>query len=701
MAVLQKIRNKPKLLIGIIAIALLAFIFPWNEVTSFINRQKNRAFTAGGEDVSMETYQNRVASFIELQKVLNPNISLDDDATAQIRLYIYQQLLNETMLNVEGEKTGLTVTEDEMQDLVFGTNPSPILSQIPFLVDQQTRQVSPEAVNQFVTTANTNPNSVPVEQRSQIELVKSIWDNIQNMIKYGRLEQKFNALLANTILVNNIEIAANTEAAATTSNIAYVLNRYSSIPDSTVTVTNKEIEKLYNDRKNSFKTNDQMREISYLTKQIVPSEDDYKQAYDEINKAIERLNSSTNPALTLADYPEVPFKEIYYSLQDLSKESSDFVKNASIGETYGPLRLTDSYDAYKLLDKKVAPDSIKFSIMGLPLTMNADSIISVINNGKSFATLANEINPGSNVGQAQWATEAALGQDPNLNKAILDQIFNTPVGSIAKLNIQGANVLLNVEAKSQPINKYLVATVRIPITISDATYALTDNELNQFVASANAQTFVKEAQDKGYNIVPKTFINSSQINLNQIPGSRQIIFWAFNEKVGNIKKFDLSDYRVIALIDSKEDKGYLPLSAVEESLKTELINDKKAEKMIADLTAKNLTSLTAYAQSISYVKVDTAKFVTFETSNIMGVGKEPILNVYSELGEINKLSQPLKGTNGVLVINVLDRTKDTKEPNTEQYKQSTNSQNYYLVMTQGMKSLQDKMNVKSNLISFF
>lgn len=705
MAALQKIRNKAGLLIGVIAVALLAFIFPWNELTSFINKQRDKAFTVDGEVVSTGDYHKRVTDFENFQKIISGQTSLDENTNSQIREFVYEQMVKELMLNEQTKSLGLTVSEGELHDLIFGANISPVLRQIPVFTDPQTGQFSQAALTQFVTLVSTDAKTVPLDQQAQLENLKSVWETIQNMVKYQRLEEKYNVLLAGTIMVNDTEAKANSDASKSTSDIAYVINRYSSIPDSTVTVTDKEIEKLYNDRKNNFKTFEELRKVSYFTKQIVPSESDFAEVEKEANTAREKLAEATNPALVVADYSEVPFQDVFFSEKNLSAEEATFVKAASIGDIYGPIRDNEAFRIYKLIDRTAAPDSVKLSMIIIPegadkLVANnrADSIINVIKQGKAFDVVANEIFPQSNGGEVGWVTEAQLS---SAGKEFVDASFKTPVGEIAKLNLQGQIQIIKVEQKTQPVTKYKLALVQMPVSVSDQTLITLDNELGQFVTeSGNPKDFVNAAKEKGYDVVANSLISGSFPNINQINGSRQVITWAFNEKVGSVKKFDLADYKIVALIDSRIDQGFLPVSEVEEGLKAELIKDKKAEKMIADLKAKNISSLDGYAEAIG-TKVDTVKFVTFNTPNIQGIGRESALNVYSELGAVNKLEAPVKGDNGVLAITVVNKVDQSQDFNLESFKQTTNSQNMYRVMSQAMPALKNKMNVVDNRVKFF
>lgn len=708
MAALQKIRSKAGLLIGVLAVALLAFIFPWNELTSFVNRQRDKAFVVDGEVVSTGTYLDRVNQFENFQKMVSGQSSFDENTTAQIREYVYQQIVKEMMLDDQAKKLGLGVSDEELKDMTIGVNISPILRQIPLFMDQQTGQFSPQALSQFLSYVNTDIKSIPLQQadqRAQLAELQGVWATIQNLMKYQRLEEKYNTLLASAILVNDVEAKANSEASKATSDIAYVINKYSSISDSTVTVTDKEVEKLYNERKNNFKNPEDLRRITFFTKEIVPSESDFAAVEKEINAAREKLSTSENTALVVADYSEVPYQDIFFSEKNLAPDELTFAQSAAIGDINGPIRGADAFRLYKLIDRTSAPDSVKLRMIVVPEGTDklaagnrADSIINVIKQGKDFATVANEIFPQSNGGELGWITEAQLA---SAGKDFVDAAFKGNTGEIVKLNLQGQYQIIKVEAKTQPVPKYKLALIQMPVVVSDQTLAGIDNELNEFVAqNSDGKNFVKAAQDKGYNLSENILISGAYPNLNQIGGSRQVINWAFNESIGSVKKFDLSDYKIIARIDSKVNAGYLPMSDVSEGLKAEIIRDKKAEKMIADMKSKNLTTLSAYAEAIGS-KIDTAKFVTFNTPSIVNIGRETALNVYAELGQVGKLEGPVKGDNGVIVLDITNKTDQSGTVNSETFKQSSNNQNMYRVMSQAMSTLKEKMDVEDNRVKFF
>lgn len=706
MAVLQTLRTKAAgLLIGILGLALLAFILSdlFSSGNAFYNKFKDKAFTVDGEVVPTKAYSDRIEEWESFEKIRRGNSSLDENTKAQIQENVYQQMVKELMLKDQSEKLGLTVTPEEMNDMVYGSNVSPILTNVGFFTNPQTGQFDRVALTQFLTqikqdvSALTDPN-----QQAQLIELKRVWSFIENMMKYQRLEEKYNMLLAKSILVSDNEIKEAYEDSKSVADFSYVVERYNVIPDSTVQVSDNEIKALYEQRKNSFKQNTDLRKISYFVKDVLPSEDDYNEVESQMNAAKEKLTTTDNPALVVNEYSSSPYMDAFVAISSLPAEAKTFVQSASVNDIYGPVRDGQSYVMYKLIDKTNAPDSVKLQFLPLPQNFDqtvtdqiADSLIKVVKGGKDFAAVAEERMPGSNAGQSVWVNEMMLSS-VNINK----QCFAANQGDILKLSINGVTNLIRIEEKTKPVAKAKIAVVQMPVIISDKTQNAIDNELNQFLTeSGTPEKFEADAQTKGYYLLTDASIYPSEPFLQQIPGSRTVIHWAFNEKVGSIKKFDLSDKRIVAFIKRDIPKGYTPVSEVSAMLKTELINDKKAAKMIGDLKTKNLTSLDAYANEIGG-RVDSVRFVTFDANNISGLGFEPVFNVYSKDGQMNKLEGPLKGEAGVYILNVISKTEDNKELNKEDLKNKISQSTYYMKM-QSMAALMEKMDVVDNRVKFW
>ncbi len=707
MAVLQTLRTKAAgLLIGILGLALLAFILSdlFSSGNAWYNKFKDKAFSVDGEVVPTKKYADRIEEWETFEKLRRNVTSLDEPIQAQIRESAYQQMVKEMMLADQAEKLGLSVSQEEMDDMAYGTNISPVLYSVGFFTDPQTGQFDKNALTQFLTQVKQDISSVQdVQVQSQLIELKKVWAFIENMMKYQRLEEKYNALLAKTILVNNSEVKQSFEDTKNVADFAYVVQRYNTIPDSTIQVSESEVKALYETRKNNYKLDTDLRKISYFIRDVIPSEEDYDAVAKEMDAAKNKLLTTNNPALVVNEYSSSQFIDAFVAVSALPQDAKKFAETASINEIYGPIRDDQSYVMYKLLDKTIAPDSIKLQVLPLPQNLDAtitnqiaDSLLNVIKAGKDFATVAQERAPGSNAGEAVWVNEMMLANTFGIGK----QCFAANKGDILKLSLNGNLSLVRIDDKTKPVAKVKIASIYMPVLVSDKTQNTIDNELNQFLTESGKPDKIEaDAQNKGYNLISDAMIYPSEPNLQQTPGSRQVIHWAFNEKVGSIKKFDLSDKRIIAVIKQDIPSGYMPESEVSATLKAELIKDKKAAKMIEDLKSKNLTSLDAYAQQIG-TRVDSVHFVTFDSNNISGIGFEPVFNVYSKVGQQNKLDGPLKGENGVYVLDAINKTVDTKEMNAAEIKSKLSQTTTYMMM-QSLSALTEKMKVEDNRVKFW
>ncbi|NLX80611.1 MAG: hypothetical protein GXZ03_03495, partial [Proteiniphilum sp.] len=333
------------------------------------------------------------------------------------------------------------------------------------------------------------------------------------------------------------------------------------------------------------------------------------------------------------------------------------------------------------------------------VTNFVDSIFNELTSGKSFAEVANSLNPQANGGDIGWAREIDLfSAGADLVKAA----FSAPIGEPFKIKLPGQQMILQVEERTAPVTKYKLATISIPVLVSEKTSNNIDNELNQLVSEPNiGKNFSELASEKGYFVMPNTSVSANDFSLMNIPNSRQVVTWAVNEKkMGTVKKFDLSNTRIIARVDQVYPAGTAPLSELESTIKSRLINEKKAETIIADLSAKNISSLDAFANEMDAV-VDTVKFVNFTTQNISGLGFEPTINAVAGYAPENAIVGPVKGNMGVYVLSVTNRTKNDDEYDATAQKNIMQSNNAYMLQMQSFATLKEKLKVEDNRYVFF
>jgi len=709
MATLEKIRNKAGLLVVVVGLALFSFIIGdfLRSGSTFFQQSKEKVVVVDGSSIGIREYQSRVEAVSEMYKNSG---SLSEEQQHQIRESIYQEMVNDILLRGEGKKVGFNVGKEELNDIVLGDNISPVIRQIPDFQDPQTGQFNRNAFLQFLQLAETEDFSIyPEEYQRQILMTQQYWQSLKKNIINDKLNTKFMALVVAGVAYNSLDAKKQFEETSTTVGFNYVSQAFSSIPDSTITVSNAEISKLYDERKEAFKQNE-TKTIDYIAVNITPSQEDHAEALRHLEKVKEELQSTSEVADIVNDNSDTPYKNVYATSSELSPEIVAFVQNETIGSVYGP-RLTDNtYKLCKLIDVKQAPDSAFIHLITLPtftdealLKNFSDSLINVVKGGKSFNEMVQEATNGQGNGEMGWQTEYSLlgiGADQQL----IDMAFSIKLNDLQVIKSTYGNILIQVTERTKPVAKYKVADVVQTVTPSTETYNSLYNDLNQYISkNSNASSFRENATDAGYLLQYDVPVYGNQNNLASIENSRQVIRWAFNSKKGSISDiFECNDHFIAAVLTGATKEGYRPLSEVSDILKREILNKKKGEKIVADLKAKNLSSLEQFADAMN-TTTQTTQFVNFSTPRITGIGADPIVNAKAIASEVGSITGPFVGSNAVYVLSVTDKNAGEEGYDEASVKERFQMQNYYQ-FGQAIQSgalLQENAKIEDNRSRFY
>lgn len=711
MATLEKIRSKAGLLVLVVGIALFAFIIGdfLNSGSTYFRQSQERIAKINGELIHYQDFQQRIDEMSEMYKMQMGTTSLPEETMVQIRQMVFNNMVEEIVLGEATAKIGMTVSPDELFDMVQGENISPLIQQMPMFANPQTGQFDKAALlNYLKAISDENIASLPADQQSQFIQARNFWLFWEKNIKNQRLEQKYTTLISKAISANKLDAKENFDASAESSDIVYAMQSYSTIPDSTIQVSKSELEKLYNERKESFKQKEG-RILTYVTADIRPSQEDY----DNVEKDIDALKAEFTTAENVADLvnenSDVPYVDAFVTDKTFDEEMRQFATTAEVGDVYGPVFESDRYRMFKLVAKTQAPDSVKVSHIMLAgrseaeIESLADSLMTALKGGADFAELAKKYSmdqAAENGGELGWFTELAALR--GVNEDFKDAVFSAKVDEIKVVKSMYGTHLVKVTEKTKNVTKYKVADVEMAVTPSSKTYSKLYNDLNQFIASnRDISKLDAAAKEAGYNAATNQTVTADNQMLGMIKNSRQVIRWAFQNEKGSISEiFECDDKFVIAAVEGELQEGYRPLSLVEASLKSEIIAQKKGEQIASELKAKNLTTMEAYADAMG-AHLDSVKFVNFGTRRISGIGVEPNLNAAIALAPVDQVSDPVKGNNGVYVFKVYARNAENKEFNEAEQKRTIDATNAYRFAYQSIQALINAADVEDDRIRFY
>lgn len=712
MATLEKIRSKAGLLVLVVGVALFAFVIGdfLNSGSTYFRQTQEKIAEVDGVVIKIQEFQNRVDEMNEMYKMQTGSTSLPEEYQTQIRQSVFDGMVQEIVLNEVTSDLGLTVSPEELFDMVQGENISPMIQQMQMFVNPQTGVFDKAALLNFLKAIDTeNIASYPADQQVQLLQARQFWMFWEKNIKRQRLEQKYTTLLSKAVSANKLDAKDAFDASAVSSDIVYAMQSYSTIPDSTIQVSKSEIKKLYNQRKELFKQKES-KVIKYISVDIRPSREDYDNASAEIEALKKELATTTRVADLVAENSEVPYMDAFFSENALDAEMKQFVKTAAVGDIYGPVFENDKYRMFKLVDKTVAPDSVKVSHIMLVNTGNeavvqakADSLLTVLKGGGDFAALAKEFSvdqAAERGGELGWFTEATALR--GVNEDFKNTVFSVAVNGYAIVKSAYGTHIVKVTDKTANVDKYKVADIDMTVSPSTKTYGNIYNELNQFISkNRDINKLDDAAKDAGYNLLSNVTVTANDQVLGTIRNSRPVIRWAFQNGKGDISEiFECDNKFVIAAIQGTLPEGYRSLESVTPMLRSELVAQKKGEQISQELAAKNLTSVDAYAQAMG-VSVDSVKFVSFSTPRITGIGVEPKLNAMVTLASEGQVSVPVAGNNGVYVFNVYAQNKEAKEYDEAAEIKALDASNMYRFSVQAIQSLINRADIEDNRIRFY
>ena len=711
MATLEKIRNQAGLLVVVVGLALFAFIIGdfLNSGSTYLRQSYDQVATVNGTVINYQEYYNRIEELSQIYRMqLNTN-NLNDDQLVQVRQSVYDAMVHEVVFNEVLDQLGITVTPEELFDMVQGENISPMAQQFPLFADPETGYFSKATALNVLKTIE-NYETVPAEYRAEIEQARNYWLFWERNMKMQRLQDKYMTLLSKAIVANPLDARDAHESALISSDIAYVMQSFATIPDSLIHVSNNDIRRLYNQRKEQFKQKE-TRIFDYIAVDIRPSEEDYENARTDAFKIMAELEETDNIADFVNANSEIPYADAFVSEVELDTDRLSFVETAAIGDFEGPLFRDDSYRMFKLVDKTMAPDSVNVSHIVLvdqtasmeALETMADSLLTVLKAGGDFELMAFQYSAdqsGQMGGEIGWITEANalrfFGQD------FKDAIFSAPVNEPTILKASYGIHILKITEKTTSVPKYKIAYVHLSVTPGTKTYSSLYNGLNQFISLNNSVEKIEaEAREAGYILNSNVSITADDRYLGMIFDARPVIRWVFDsKKKGEISGiFELNNHYVVAARKEILPKGYQSLQSVAPILRSELAAKLKGEEIVKELKTKNLRSIEEYAGAIE-TRVDTVRYIDFATSRITGIGTEPALNAHITFAQPHTVSEPVIGNNGVYVFSVINRNREEGDYQEQIEILRLESANSYRTGYSSIQALVDKAKIEDNRIRF-
>lgn len=703
MAVLGEIRRRPWLVMGVIAIALLAFLVNPDSLNKVFGKNPNILGEVNGEDITRDEFNDELFMLRQQAKQQGqPEAGLEEQA--------WQTLVQSKLIKQEFEKMGFVMDDDyfwsQLQfDPMFAQNPQNFDDKGNFKLQEVKAEVE-----RLKASGN-------VEQYNQ-------WLKMRKTIEYRMMAQQLFRNVSSGITVSKKEVGELMRQRDQMANINFVKVDYASyLQKNPIKVTTEDLANYIKKHSTTFKA-EASRNIGLVYFPATPSAEDDAAARKEIDKLYaqgtdasggqENFQNTANDSMFVTLNSDMPFNNRYFGAEQLPTELQGKITTASVGQVFGPYKEQNFYVVSKLLDKKTSDSTLSRHILvaykgspagdGVTRTKEqakklADSIGAVVkanpNKFTEFLKYSSDPNSAAQGGSVGWTTP----ETPFVPE-FLNFLATNSKGATGVVETQFGYHIINIEDKKSGAMTYKVANLVKAIKPSDKTEAEVDKNARRFIQQVQGKSFndfANIAKKSNYQFFNPTAVKRFDGSLQGLGTDKdeEVIKWAFNKdrKKGDTEFFTVEGTgdRIVAILNGKQEAGLADPESVRTQIEPIVLNELAGKRIAEKINGAKISSLDQVAKMFATSK--QVADVNLLNPLVAGAMEPKVAGAAFGLAK-GKLSKPVEGMTGVYVL-VKNSENVNKQPGDEkQISEAMMQQNSSMFVQQFMKSLQDNADIK-------
>ncbi|CAI8337653.1 MAG: Peptidyl-prolyl cis-trans isomerase C [Bacteroidota bacterium] len=697
MAILGKIRERSIFLIFIIGMALLAFvftgIFDGNSSTS-----QDPVLLVGDEEIGIDEFSRQV-DFAERSYRMS---------TMQAVNFAFEQSTNAKAYEQTFDALGLSVGKNHIEQFLK-TDPN-FSSDPQFQGEDGT--FDPERFTDFILDLSQN-NPQGFEQ----------WKSQEASIKNNLRVEQYVDMVSAGLNVTNFEAQQSYALQNDIIDLDYVRIPYSVIPDSLVTVSNKDIAAYIANNADAYER-EEARNLRYVQFVDEPTAQDKvlienelrellssRVEFNEVSKQEETFPSfaeiSTEElAAFVSENSDVPFQDAFVSEAQLSGNYANTLFKLPLGEVFGPYEDNGFSNISRVVARekggKAKARHILIAYKGATRAAEtvtrskaaakkeANSLLRKAKRGSDFAALARENSDGPSASRGGELPEFVREE---MVAPFSDYVFKNRVGAIGVVETEFGFHVIEIQDKKDVVK---VATISKKLIPSEATSNQVFTEATQFELDVQKSDFRDLATQKSYSVKEINDVKILDESLPILGAQRQVVRWAFEEdrQAEDVKRFALSSggYVIVQVTDVKK-AGLPSADELKATVSSLAVKEKKKTMLLEQIDDYN--SLEEVAGQFDQT-VSSAKAINRFTSMLAGASNEPaVVGVGFSLTQ-DDISEPIGGNSGVFVVQLKSKKPAESLTNYAGYKASISNTTKQSIQSNVAKAVKNTFEVTDN-----
>ena len=671
MAVLNKIRQRSLFLIIVIALALFSFVLAdlFRNSGALTSKSQNIIATINGKDISREDFLNQVELF---QRQMGPSAT-----STQVMNRVWDRELRRAVLETQFEELGFTVENEQMKDLIksrYGQDPT-------FLNEDGVFDEG--KLNEFLANLKVNAKS-----DANSAALYNQWLQTEASLAVSAKEQAYYNMVKAGVTATVAEGRMEHELENNKVDLRFVQIPYSSIPDSTIAVTKKEIEDYIKKHPKEFEV-EASRDINFVQFKEEPTLDDenaikeeltnyltQKIEYNEVTKNNDTIQGFSNAEdaesfVNVIAGSDIKYDDRYLFKKDIPATFADSLYNLNKNEVFGPYKDAGFYKLTKMVDAKQLPDSVKSRHILIPYVgaasagpevtqteeqakTTADSLAGILKGNRSkFESFVTEFS--SDKGSVDKGGKYDWYPYNQMVPEFRDFTFEGKTGDLGVVKTVFGFHIIEIEGQKDKKRVVKLATIARKIEPSEQTIDDVFTNTSKFEIAIEKSDFQEVAKEKNYVVRPVNGIKELQENIPGVGNQRSIVRWAFEKErnIGDTERFNVPEggYVVVQLSGINED-GLMKSENASATVLPIIRKQKKAKQIIDSVEGETVQEIASNQKQ----SVRTALAVNMKNPTLSGAGREPKVVGTAFALEEGETSGLIEGNNGVYKLEVTKKT---------------------------------------------
>jgi peptidyl-prolyl cis-trans isomerase D len=706
MAILENIRKRTTVLILIIGLALFAFVISGVFTSSDFGSTGKVGSTVAeinGEEISVDGFR---------QKIEAASRRSSTSSSMQLVNQVYDQEVRNSILGQQFEDLGIDIEQDQIMNYI---KTIPGYSQSPQFQDEN-GIFDENKFRDFIADMKVNN---PAQYDLWLQDEKSIIQNAKEQAYFNLIKAGVGATLKEGELDYKL---ANSKV-----DLSYVRVPYSSISDSTITVTKSEIASYISAHKDDYKQ-EESRDLQFVYFEEKPSAADEISVKDglsalmgntiEFNKTTKQNDTllgfgNTNDVTAFLDRnSDIKYDTIFKSKKQLSASYADSLMTLKVGETYGPYRDGNFQKISKMIARKengtVKASHILVTYEGAERAnpeikrtkeeaeARAKELLrDAKKSGAVFVELARDNSDGPS---APNGGDLGYFQEGRMVPKFNDFAFGNKVGAIGLVETDFGFHVIKVDDKEDIVK---IATLGREIEASEETIdaLFTDATKFEMGTTSGDKAFTDLAKESEYLVRPVNKIKALDENLPGLTNQRNIVQWAFNEdtEIGDIKRFNINNGYAVVQLTSSYKEGVMTVEDASASVLPKIRKERKAAQIIGQHKGKSIDDLAKDAGTSK----SNASALTVKSPTIPGAGREAAVVGAAFAMNEGDTSGLIEGETGVFMFTVTKKKEAATLDNYSTYANTIKSSSASKVNTAVFNALKEAAEIEDNRSVFY